>query len=227
MFREIGHFLRHAPATLRLKSKLSQDELYATLMARADAAGLGEKRHALVEGLRGHIAEIGSGTGAMFPHYGDGVVRVTAIEPDAEFSKHARVAAQNAALPIDVIDGVGEDTRLADHSVDAVVVALVLCSVSSVDAVVNEIMRIVKPGGEVRLLEHVRSEKRVAGVAMDVFNPVWLKLNGQGCRLNRDPMPTLEKAGLVIERVEPFQLWSAGLPAFPMRLIYARAPRAS
>jgi SAM-dependent methyltransferase len=227
MFREIGHFLRHAPATLRLKAKLSQDELYATLMARCDAAGLGDRRRALVEGLHGHVAEIGCGTGSMFPHYGKGVERVTAVEPDAEFSRHARAAAHEAAVPIDVIDGVGEDTRLADHSVDAVVLALVLCSVGSVDAIANEIVRIVKPGGEVRLLEHVRSEKRVAGVAMDIANPIWLKLNGQGCRLNRDPLPALEKAGLVIERVEPFQVWSAGLPAFPMRLIFARAPRAS
>jgi SAM-dependent methyltransferase len=223
MLRELGHFVRHAPATLRLKSKLPQDELYATLMSRADAAGLGDRRRALVSGLAGHVAEIGCGTGAMFVHYRD-VDRVTAVEPDPEFIKHAREAAKTATVPIDVIDGVGEAMRLQDHSVDAVVVALVLCSVASVDAVLREIIRIVKPGGEIRLLEHVRSKKPVAGLMMDAVNPLWVKLNGQGCRLNRDPLPALERAGLSIEHVEPFQVWSAGLPAFPMRLIYARAP---
>ena len=55
---------------------------------------------------------------------------------------------------------------------------------------------------------------------MNAVNPLWLRVNGQGCRLNRDPLPALERAGLSIERVEPFQIWSAGIPAFPMRLIY-------
>jgi hypothetical protein len=74
----------------------------------------------------------------------------------------------------------------------------------------------------VRLLEHVRSPRRVAGALMDAVNPVWLKLNGQGCRLNRDPLPALKRAGLRVDDVEAFQVWSAGLPAFPMRLIRAR-----
>ena len=207
---------------MRLKASMSQDELYATLISRADAAGLADRRRDLVAELRGHVVEIGCGTGAMFPHY-HGVDRVTAIEPDPEFIKRARVAARTADVPIDVIDGKGEDTHIADHSVDAVVVALVLCTVSNVDSVVNEIVRIVKPGGEVRLLEHVRSEKAIAGALMHAVNPLWYVLNGQGCRLNRNPIAALEKAGLQIERVERFQLWSAGLPAFPFRLIYARA----
>ncbi len=223
MFREIGHFFRHAPATLWLKAKVSQDELYATVIGRADAAGLAERRRALVEGLRGHVAEIGCGTGAMFPHY-HGVDRVTAVEPDPEFTKHARSAAQAARVPIEVIDGNGEEMRLADHSVDAVVVALVLCSVPRMEPIISEIVRIVKPGGEVRLLEHVRSEKAVAGALMHAVNPLWYVINGQGCRMNRNPIPALETSGIVIERVEPFQIWSAGLPAFPFRLIYASAP---
>lgn len=222
MLLEIAHVLRHTPATLNLKRKLPQDELYATLMARADAAGLGERRRALVAGLRGHVVEIGCGTGAMFPHYHD-VERVTAIEPDPSFIAHAWRAATEATVPIDVVDGSGEAMPLADHAVDAAVVALVLCSVPSVETIVREIIRVVRPGGEVRLLEHVRSPGRVTGLLMDAVNPLWLHLNGQGCRLNRDPLPTLTRAGLTIDRVEPFQIWSAGLPAFPMRLIYARA----
>jgi hypothetical protein len=57
---------------------------------------------------------------------------------------------------------------------------------------------------------------------MDAVNPLWLRVNGQGCRLNRDPVPDLEEAGIEIERVVPFQIWSAGIPAFPMRLMFAR-----
>jgi len=221
VFAEIGHLLRHAPATLALKRKLPQDELYATLIARADAAGLGERRAALVDGLTGHVLEIGCGTGAMFEHY-RGVARVTAIEPDPAFAARARTAAAAARVPIDVLEASGDKLPLADASVDAAVIALVLCSVPSVDDVCREIARVVRPGGEVRLIEHVKSERKLAGALMTAFNPLWLKLNGQGCRMNRDPLPSLERAGLVVERALPFQIWSAGLPAFPMRLIYAR-----
>ena len=217
MLAELAHLCFHAPATLALKRRLSQDELYATLIARADAAGLGKRRAELVAGLHGRVVEIGCGTGSMFSHYRD--VDVVAIEPDPAFAVHARNA--NAQVPIEVIEGTGEALPLEDASVDAAVLALVLCSVPSVDDVVREVVRVVRPGGRVRLIEHVRSPRRVVGALMDAVNPLWLRVNGQGCRLNRDPIPALERAGLHIERIEPFQIWSRGLPAFPMRLIYA------
>lgn len=221
MLAEVAHLLRHAPATLALKRRLPQDELYATLISRADEAGLAARRDELVAGLHGHVAEIGCGTGSMFAHYRD-VDRVTAMEPDAAFADHAREAARDARVPITVVEAIGEAIPLEDASVDAVVVALVLCSVQSVENVCGEIARVVRPGGDVRLLEHVRSPKRIRGLLMDAVNPLWLRLNGQGCRLNRDPVPELEDAGIAIERVVPFKIWSAGLPAFPMRLMFAK-----
>jgi hypothetical protein len=69
MIAELAHFLRYAPATLALQRRLPQDQLYATLIARADAAGLANQRAVLVAGLRGHVVEIGCGTVAMFPWY--------------------------------------------------------------------------------------------------------------------------------------------------------------
>jgi ubiquinone/menaquinone biosynthesis C-methylase UbiE len=222
MIAELVHLFRHAPATLALKRRLPQDELYATLIARADAAGLADRRKQLVHGLHGHVLELGCGTGAMFAHYKD-VDRVTAIEPDAAFASHARVAAANADVPIDVLEASGDAIPLTDASVDAIVVALVLCSVESVDAVVRELARVIRPGGSLRLIEHVRSSRRLRGLLMDAANPLWLRLNGQGCRMNRDPRPALEDAGFTIDRDEASQIWSAGIPAFPMRLIEAHA----
>jgi SAM-dependent methyltransferase len=221
VFAELAHFLYHAPATLALKRRVPQDELYATLIARADAAGLAARRDALVRGLRGHVVEIGCGTGAMFARY-HGDLRVTAVEPDRAFAARAVAAATSAEVPITVIEASGEALPLADASADAAVLALVLCSVPSVDAVCAEVARVVRPGGEVRLLEHVRSARPIAGTMMDVVNPLWLRLNGQGCRLNRDPLPALARAGLAVEHVDEFQVWSAGIPAFPMRTITAR-----
>jgi len=219
MLRELAHVARHAPRTLALMRRLPQHELYATLIASADAAGLADRRLALVRGLTGHVVEIGCGTGAMFPHYRD--VRVTALEPDADFATFARSAAAEAHTDIEVVDGTAERIPLAAGAADAAVVALVLCTVPSIDDACRELARVVRPGGQVRLLEHVRSPRRLAGKLMQLADPLWLRLNRQGCHMDRDPLPAIERAGLAVDRVESFQIWSAGLPAFPMRLVFA------
>jgi ubiquinone/menaquinone biosynthesis C-methylase UbiE len=216
MLAEIVHLCRHAPATLALKRKLPQVELYATLIERADAAGLAQRRRELVEDLTGQVVEIGCGTGAMFRHYRD--ADVIGVEPDPAFAERAR---RELTPRITVVEGGGEALPLPDASVDAAVLALVLCSVDSVEAVLREVRRVVRPGGQVRLIEHVRSERRIAGALMDLANPLWLWLNGQGCRMNRDPLPALAHAGFEVLPPTSFQIFSAGMPAFPLRAIRA------
>jgi len=214
---ELLHVCRHGPATLALKRRLPQEDCYAILIDRADRAGLAARRGALVADLRGEIVEVGCGTGAMFPHYQEGA-RVTAIEPDPAFAARARAGAPPA---IAVHQATGEALPLAERSMDAAVLALVLCSVPDVDAVCREVARVVRPGGALRLIEHVRSERRVAGALMRAIDPLWLAINGQGCHLARDPVPSLVRAGFELASIEAFQIWSAGLPAFPMRAIRA------
>ncbi len=221
MLREIGHFLRHAPATLRLKARLPQAELYATLMARSDEAGMRDRRAALAAGLRGEVLELGAGTGAMFGYYEAGAA-LTAVEPDPAFAAKARDAAAGAPVPVDVVEATGEALPFDAGRFDAGVVALVLCSVPEPAHVLGELHRVLRPGATLRLIEHVRSERRVAGTLMRAVNGAWLRLNGQGCNLDRDPVPAITAAGFELTRVEPFQVFSAGLPAFPMRWIDAR-----
>jgi SAM-dependent methyltransferase len=223
MMRELFHFLRHAPGTLRLKRRLTKPQLYDALMDRADAAGLGARRDALVAGLTGDILEIGAGTGRMFGRY-EAEARVTAIEPDRDFGTCAAGAAASARAQVSVIEGTAERLPLPDASVDAAVVCLVLCSVNSVPAVLGELRRVVKPGGEVRLLEHVRSDRLIGGFFMRAFNWLWRLLNGQGCNMHRRPLQALRAAGFQVEEVEPCQVFSPGIPAFPLRLIMARVP---
>lgn len=217
MLAEILHLCRNAPGALRLKRALPQDELYTELIARADRAGLAERRRALVADLRGRVVEIGCGTGAMFRHYQE--ADVIGIEPDPAFAAKARAA---ATPRIEVRDGIGEALPIEDAAMDAAVLALVLCSVPDEAAICREVARVVKPGGAVRLIEHVCSDRRVAGALMRAVDPLWCWINGQGCHLDRDPLPALEGAGLRIEAIDAFQIWSAGLPAFPMRAIHAR-----
>lgn len=217
MLRELGHFMWHAPSALRLKSKLPQQELYETLMARMDAAGFGEQRAALVGDLSGDVLELGSGTGNMFPHYTAGA-RVTAIEPDDAF---AQLSHAKATSRIKVIKGAGESLPFSDASFDAVVLALVLCSVESISSILSEVRRVLRPSGRVRLIEHVRSPRAVAGWLMNRTDGIWFRLNGQGCHMNRNPLPAITEAGFAIGQVTDFQIFSPGIPAFPMRRIEA------
>lgn len=221
--RELLHFLRHVPATLRLRKRLPRAELYDTLMDGADAAGLGARRDALVAGLSGDVLEIGAGTGRMFERYGADA-RVTALEPDRDLRARASAPAAAARARVTLVEGSAERLPLPDASVDAAVVCLVLCSVSSVAAVLGELRRVVKPGGELRLLEHVCSDRLVAGLFMRAFNWLWRLVNGQGCNMHRRPLPASRAAGFEIVEIERFQIFSPGIPAFPMLRIVARAP---
>jgi SAM-dependent methyltransferase len=224
MLREIVHFARHVPATLALKRSLTQADLYETLMARADDAGLSEERAALVGGLRGRVLEIGAGTGAMLRHYEAGVDLV-ALEPDAEFLELCRPKAETAACRVQLVAGSAEAMPFADQSFDAVVVALTLCSVADVGGALAEITRVARTGAPVRLIEHVKSRRAIPGAMMTLFDPLWVAVNGQGCHMSRDAERSLRRAGFVIENTRPFHVVSAGLPSFPMLRIDARAAR--
>lgn len=219
MIREVAHFAWHAPKVLWKKARLSQAELYDDVLGAADRAGLSEQRSALVSDLHGEVLEIGAGTGAMFPHYGS-KARVIAIEPDKDFLEHAKKR-EGFAASIDVREGTGESLAFDAGRFDTVVCALVLCSVDSPENVLAEIRRVLKPSGELRLIEHVVSDRPVSAALMRAFDPVWVMLNGQGCRMGRDTEATLARASFEIVERHPFQIFAPGIPAFPMRRLRA------
>jgi SAM-dependent methyltransferase len=221
VLHEIAHFLRHAPATAALKARVSQDELYENIMARADAAGFAEQRAALVRGLRGRVLEIGAGTGSMFPHYA-GDVELTALEPDERFVARAQEKVGAAKCTVRIVVGSALDLPFEAESFDAIVLCLVLCSVEDPGKALSEIARVARSGASVRLIEHVRSPRAVAGTLMRIFDPVWVLLNKQGCHMDRDTEQALARAGFVLDAVHRFQVFSPGLPAFPMRRIESR-----
>lgn len=219
MFREVAHFAWHSPRVLWKKWRLSQVELYDDVLGAADRAGFAEQRAALVADLKGEVLEIGVGTGAMFPHYG-AKAKVTGIELDKEFLDRAKKR-EDYAASVELHEGNAESLAFDTGRFDAVVAALVLCSVDSPEKILAEIRRVLKPEGELRLVEHVVSDKPVSGALMRTFDPVWLKLNGQGCRMARDTEAAIEHASFEIVERHPFQIFAPGLPAFPMRRLRA------
>lgn len=206
------HQNAHRNPALNTDPARNADPARATLFARAwpvmnsalEHLGLAESRERLVAGLHGTVVEVGAGDGAMFRHYPPEVTRVVAVEPDPHLRARARERAASAPVPVDVVDGVAESLPSADGEADAVVFGLVLCTVPDVPAALDEARRALAPGGELRLLEHVRAEGALGGVA-DRIAPVWGHFGG-GCRPNQDTRTLVGEAGFDIAglRTRPF-----------------------
>lgn len=220
MLREVLHFIQHAPGVARMSFTMPREVLYDTLIGRAEADGLAQRRASLVRGLAGNILEIGCGTGRMFPHF-ESTARVIAIDPDRRFLrlaiKRATEARANIALEVASVEAL----PFRDGAFDAVVMVGVLCSVPAVDRALAEIRRVLRDGGQCLLIEHVLSERAIPAAFMRAFNPLWRLWNRQGCNMNRAVEAPLRAAGLAPDVVERFQLFCPGIPAFPSHLIRA------
>lgn len=181
--------------------------------------GLGKARRRLVAGLSGTVVEVGAGSGVTFEHYPPEVTRVVAVEPDAHLREHSRRRAAEASVPVEVVDSVAEVLPLTDGQADAVVFGLVLCTVPDVPAALAEARRVLAPGGQVRLLEHVRAGGALGRIA-DRIAPVWGHVGG-GCRPNQDTESLLIEAGFDVAdlRTRPFP------PVVPIMPMLAGASR--
>jgi ubiquinone/menaquinone biosynthesis C-methylase UbiE len=177
--------------------------LYDLLAGRAERAGLGERRRSLLADLEGDVVEIGSGTGASLPYY-ERASRVVAVEPDTSMAKRLPGRLQDAKVPVEVVSARAQTLPFPDQSFDAAVAAFVLCSVEDQSAVLAEARRILRPGGKLVLLEHVRGEGRVARW-QDRLTPLHRKLAGN-CHLNRDTRAAVAAAGFDTAGIERTEL---------------------
>jgi ubiquinone/menaquinone biosynthesis C-methylase UbiE len=167
----------------------------------------GEQRDELLAGLSGRVVEIGAGNGMNFRHYPATVEEVVALEPEAYLREKAENAALSAPVRVTVRDGVAEPLPFDDESFDAAIASLVLCTVPDPGRALAELRRVLKPGGELRFLEHVRSESpRKARIQERLDSSgVWPRLGG-GCHCGRDTVAAIEAAGFEVERVRSFAL---------------------
>jgi ubiquinone/menaquinone biosynthesis C-methylase UbiE len=172
--------------------------LYARASPRMDDDGLADLRAELVRGLTGTVVEVGAGNGRMFAHYPSQVGRVDAVEPEPYLRDLATTAARSAPVPVVVHAGTAEHLPLADHTADAAVLCLVLCSVQDPQAALAEVRRVVRPGGTVRFLEHTAAPTRGLRTVQRLLDAtVWPYLAG-GCHTGRDHVGTIAAAGLAV-----------------------------
>ena len=179
---------------------------------RLDREGFVEWRRRLLEGLSGHVLEIGAGHGLNFRHYPADVSEVVAIEPERRLRRMAQAASAAAPCPITVRAGSAEDIPCDDAGVDTVVCSLVLCSVRDQQKALREIHRVLKPGGELRFLEHVRARNRAgARVQRALDATVWPLLVG-GCHTSRATAETIASSGFAVDRLEAFRFPRTQVP---------------
>ncbi len=177
--------------------------LFARLGARNEERGNRELRRELLAGLSGRVLEVGAGTGLNFPHYPGSVSEVMAVEPEPYLRARAEEAAPAAPVPVRVATGTAANLPAGDGEFDAVVVSGLLCSVRDAPAALAEFTRVLRPGGQLRFYEHVRSRDRLFARYQQAADLAWPHLMG-GCHVQRQTEATIGQH-LTIETCRGFR----------------------
>ena len=178
-----------------------------------------QARRTLFDSLAGEVLEVGAGTGVNFRYYPDGV-SLTASDYSPHMMRKLEQPARDASIPITLRQADAQKLPFKTNSFDHALVTLVFCSVPNPPAGFAELERVVRPGGTVRLLEHVQSTSARTSNLQRWITPVWKHI-GDGCHLNRDTVATIEASGLAIDDVHEVD---GTPPLFPIKVIRASVP---
>lgn len=143
-----------------------------------------EHREYLTGDVTGDILDLGAGTGANFPYYTDTDASLHAVEPDPHMLKRARKRAEELNVDIELRPDRAESLSYPDASFDYVIAGLVFCTIEDTEGALEEVARVLRPGGEFRFLEHV-GDDGLSRRLQETVNPLWKRCAG-GCNLDRD-----------------------------------------
>jgi SAM-dependent methyltransferase len=193
-------------------------KLFAHSLALGDEAQhriYGDRKRRLFADLGGTVVEIGPGTGVNLPYLPDGI-RWVGLEPNPHMHDLLRPKLEGRDLDAELRTNPAQDTGLPDASVDAVISTLVLCSVPHLDETLDEVRRILRPGGRFLFIEHVAAEPgRWLRWVQSGIRPLWRPL-ADGCRPDRDTGAALDRAGFAEVTYERFD---TGLPVVAPHII--------
>lgn len=207
-------------------SDLVDNPFFARLwmtMSGHEPDSLRRLRVANLAGLTGRVLEVGAGTGTNFAHYPAGVTEVIALEPERRLAEVARDAAAAAPVPV-IVSAAAIEEFGAEESFDAVVCSLVLCSVDDPDSVVRQLYSMLKPGGELRYLEHVAGVGMRATLQKVADATVWPRLLGN-CHTHRNTEATIAAAGFSVDGSRREQTLPGWLPVPVSEFAIGRAIR--
>jgi len=166
---------------------------------------LAKHRKALLAKVKGEILEIGFGTGLNLPHYPPGITKITTVDVNKEMHRLARERLDTSPIRVEHHLIQGDKLPMSDNSVDTVVSTWTLCTVGKVDQALQEIRRVLKPGGQFLFLEHGLSDDPSVQRWQHRLNPIQKMIAG-GCHLNRNIEQHLRDAGFTIGEMHHFYL---------------------
>jgi SAM-dependent methyltransferase len=179
---------------------------YDRALRASEENGLGDMRRTLLAGARGRVVEIGAGTGVNLDLYGPGVEDLTLVEPDPHMGARLRERLEGraggvSAVPRRLCAAPAESLPFDNDAFDTAVATLVLCTVPDPAAAIGELSRVLKPGGRLLFIEHVRSPDPRTARWQDPFEKPWRFL-ADGCHCNRDTAAGLRASSFVVESIE-------------------------
>jgi SAM-dependent methyltransferase len=187
--------------------------IYDRALKASEENGLGDVRRALLADARGRVVEIGAGTGVNLDLYGDGIDELTLVEPDPHMGAKLRERLRGRSPGLTVADGwwlaegappvsaeaaPAEALPFPDDTFDTAVATLVLCTVPDPTAAIAELARVLKPGGRLLFIEHVRAADPGSAHWQDRLEKPW-RFMADGCHCNRDTEANLRASSFTVE----------------------------
>jgi ubiquinone/menaquinone biosynthesis C-methylase UbiE len=197
---------------------------YDRQMAGAEQAGLRALRERLLAGVSGAVLEIGGGTGANLPCYGPAVQSLTITEPQLPMLRRLERSVRGHGASCLVLRAPAEDLPFEDDSFDVAVSTLVLCGVDDQLRALRELRRVLRPGGRLLFIEHLRSGDPATARLQDRLN--WLNRLVVCCECNRPTLDSIRAAGFTVTHVEHTSLPKAPRFVRPAAVGSAVAPAA-
>jgi len=196
---------------------------YDSLLKGTEEAGLRETRREVLAAASGRTIDIGAGTGANLGLFPAGT-EVVMAEPDPHMTKRLREKLAEAEAGVELVEAGAEGLPFEDDSFDTAVFTLVLCTVPDPHAALAEAARVLKPGGRLLFVEHVRAEQPGTARWQDRLEKPW-KFFADGCHCNRDTVANIESSPLTLEQVQRGELPKS--PPITKPLAWGRATLAN
>jgi ubiquinone/menaquinone biosynthesis C-methylase UbiE len=174
---------------------------YDRMIKGTEEAGLREMRRETLADATGRTLDLGAGTGANIALYPEAVGELVLAEPDPHMLRKLRAKVAEAGLGAEVVEAPAESLPFEDSSFDTVVFTLVLCTVPDPEAALAEAARVLRPGGRLLFVEHVRADEPGLARWQDRLEKPW-RFFADGCHCNRDTVATIEASPLTLESVE-------------------------
>jgi len=193
--------------------------VYDPFVWLGELAGMRRRRRALVSDARGRVVEIGAGTGLNVRHYPDSIDELALTEPEPGMRRKLARRLERLGRSAHIVDASALHLPFADASVDTVVSTLVLCTVPDAEGALREIARVLRPGGQLLFIEHIRASSRFLAAYQDMLLRPWRGFAG-GCVCNRPTLELMHASGFTVRA--DAAVWR-GMPAIVHPLAIGRA----